>query len=184
MMRRAAKILDASWFSLTHGKLATPVLQAVINDIKECFTTYQEYPEVRVWTDSQKTRTKNYQYSPVVVLHLWNKCNRIFYTKYLQRGYKDSVESFENFNTRRLSREWHITIAIADELFHALINQDIAQIEMKMHFDYNLDEEFASNKAYHAIQALISTIDFPHSLSYKPNACGATKAADMVIRKM
>ncbi len=48
MMRRAAKILDASWFSLTHGKLATPVLQAVINDIKECFTTYQEYPEVRV----------------------------------------------------------------------------------------------------------------------------------------
>ncbi len=55
---------------------------------------------------------------------------------------------------------------------------------MKMHFDYNLDEEFASNKAYHAIQALISTIDFPHSLSYKPNACGAPKASDMVIRKM
>jgi predicted RNase H-related nuclease YkuK (DUF458 family) len=187
-MQRAGKILDADRFSLTGGKLRQPVLDVVVDSIIDCFTKHYDYPEIWVWTDSQQTRRCSYKYSPVIVLHLGNKINKIFYTKFISTPYhlySPNDEAFHYLNTQRLTKEGIITIAVAKQLFGILSAHELSWQQMQLHFDYNLDEDLGSHAAYQEIQKLIHTQDFLDEKNYyfKPHALWATKAADMILRK-
>lgn len=163
-----------------------PVIELVVKEIVTCFEQYEQYPAIRVGTDSQKLQIKNtYMFSPVIVLHLGNKFNRIFYTTFLRTFRTSPADrfAFAERNVKRLTDEGRITINIARELCRTLQDTSLPVLIPELHFDYNIDEHYASHEAYHAIQSLIQELEFLHEPHYKPHAIGATKAADRIIRK-
>lgn len=185
-MGRMMRILEKDWYSLTWGKLSDSVIDVVMREISKCFSEQWFFPAVWIGTDSQKLeRNTNYLFSSVIVLHLWNKFNRIFYTTFSRTFRTTTVDAiaFAARNIKRLTDEGRMTINIAQQLCLALQDRSMEEIIPELHFDYNLDNDYASHRAYQAIQELVQTLTFVNNPLYKPDALWATKAADRIIRK-
>lgn len=186
LMGRMGRILERKWFSLEQGVLSQPVLHRVAQDIVSCFDQHWTYPEVWIGTDSQITgASKRYMYSPVIVVHLGNKINKIYYTKFIRRLKKvdpSNEELFKKYNAKRLLDEGLITNEISAALVHVLSDYELWRLTLRLHYDFSPHAKHWSNDAYRAIQEYIQYLPFQHEVYFKPLATCASKAADRTVR--